>query len=343
MTSRLLIVVLIFTVFACKKENHPPIISNQGFEIQENSPEGTLIGAVIATDPDADKLNYEIITEEDLPLEIDSVSGKLSVKPGKNLDFEAKSKYIFVVKVTDNDHEAMYNLATITVSILDVNEIPQNGLVAYYPFNNSGTDLSPNAYNGIVLGPVIVNDRKESPNSAYSFNGLNDYINLSSLVGNGIRTIAMWFKLDVNVDSSLPYPLTLITREGDYLNIAEYSLAFVPANQGWAGTSGKLRFFYSVNKDWYFYVESDNKSWQKDKWYHVVAMIDPSDGMILYVDNVRQIEHGPFFNSIAESNLNTYLGSWGTISNRFFKGAIDDVLFYNRALSPEEITQIYNQ
>jgi hypothetical protein len=338
-----LILFLIFSLFSCKKQNNPPIISNQTFEITENSPEGSVVGKIVASDPDGDFLTLEITSTEDIPFDIDPDTGNLIVKKGMKIDYEAKSKYIFMVKVTDADKSPLFNFATITINIKDVVEIPLEGMVAYYPFNSNATDESSNAYDGIVLGPILATNRHDSLNSAYSFDGIDDYINLSSLVGNGIRSISLWFRLDMNIDNNLLNPVTLITREGDYNNYSEFSLAFVPSNQGWAGTGGKLRFFYSVNKDWYYFIQSNNSSWQKDKWYHVAVIIDPLEGMKMYIENVKQENTYPFYSAIGISDLNTYIGSWATVPNRFFKGKIDDVILYNRALTAAEVSDINRQ
>ncbi len=340
-----LILVLIFSFFSCKKEqNYPPIISNQTFEISENSPSGSIIGNVVATDPDGDKLTYEILSEESLPVVIDSHTGILTVKTDGKIDYEEQSKLVFMVKVTDWDPKALYNMATITIDIQDIVEIPMEGIVAYYPFNSNAIDESVNSFDGIVFGPVMTSDRKGNANSAYTFDGSKDYINLSSLVGNGVRSIALWFRLDTNIDGNLNQSVTLFAREGDYNNYSEFSLAFVPSGMGWDGIAGKLRFFYSVNKSYYFYVASNSTTWQKERWYHVVAIIHPAEGMKMYIDNVLQSDIEPnYYAATANSSLNTYLGSWGTEPDRYFKGIMDDVIFYNRALTGSEVDNLFHQ
>ena len=333
------IAVIILSIFSCVKENTPPTIANQTFEIMENSPDGSLVGNIIASDLDGDLLNYEITSCEEIPFSIDPSTGNLVVKKGASLDFENKSQYSFLVKVTDNNKSPLFNFATITVVIKNLVEIPMNGMVAYYPFNNNALDEGINSYNGIVFGPVFTTDRKGNANSSYSFDGINDYLNLSSLVGNGIRTISLWFRLDMNINNQLGNPVPLITREGDYNNYSEFNLAFVP--NIWPGTAGSLRFSYAINKSDYYFVESNSTSWEKDRWYHVVAIIDPSDGMKMFIDNVKQKNTGPYYNATANCELNTYVGSWGTEPNRYFKGRIDDIFFYNRALTSAEVKELY--
>ena len=51
-----------------------------------------------------------------------------------------------------------------------------SGLVACYPFNGNANDQSGNGYNGIVNGATLTSDRFGNPNSAYTFNGINNYI-----------------------------------------------------------------------------------------------------------------------------------------------------------------------
>jgi hypothetical protein len=149
--------------------------------------------------------------------------------------------------------------------------------------------------------------------------------------------------LDENIDGNLDQPVTLFTREGDYNNYSEFSLAFVPYGLGWDGIAGKLRFFYSVNKSDYFYIASNSTTWQKERWYHVVAIIHPSEGMKMYIDNVLQSDTEPYYSAAtANCSLNTYLGSWGTEPNRYFKGIMDDVIFYNRALTGSEVNDLYH-
>ena len=51
------------------------------------------------------------------------------------------------------------------------------GLIAYYPFDGNADDMSGYNNHGTIHGGVtLTEDRKGRPNSAYSFNGTNGYI-----------------------------------------------------------------------------------------------------------------------------------------------------------------------
>jgi hypothetical protein len=337
-----LIAVLFLFCFSCRKENSPPIITNQTFEVDENNADGILIGKVAASDPDGDELTFEIITDEKKTFVIDFTTGNLYVKKGVILDYETIQEYTLLVKVTDNKKNALTNFATIKVVIKDLSEIPSNGMIAYYPFNNNAIDESTNTHDGNVVGPIITNDRKENANSAYSFDGINDYIKLNTQVGNGIRTISLWFRLDINIDGSTINANTLVAREGDPNNVSEFIWGFIPSASGWPGTEGKLRFIYFKNSSDYYYIQSNSASWQKDIWHHVVMIIHPAEGMKMYIDKVKQADTNTFNEAAANNVINTFIGSNSTY-NRFFSGKIDDVIFYNRALTEAEVNELYQQ
>jgi hypothetical protein len=55
-----------------------------------------------------------------------------------------------------------------------------DGLVAYYRFNGSANDESGNGNHGTVFGALPCTDRKGRANSAYCFDGEDDFIRVPS-------------------------------------------------------------------------------------------------------------------------------------------------------------------
>ena len=83
-------------------------------------------------------------------------------------------------------------IPTVTLS----QNIPSDGLVAYYPFNGSAYDASGNANDCTVDGPILSSDRFGNLESAYEFDGIDDQINnLDGIIeiGNNL-SISIWFK-----------------------------------------------------------------------------------------------------------------------------------------------------
>ena len=61
----------------------------------------------------------------------------------------------------------------------DPNSTPlQQGLVAWYPFDGNASDMSGNGNHGTVNGPLY--NRHGQANRAYSFDGVNDWIDFDS-------------------------------------------------------------------------------------------------------------------------------------------------------------------
>jgi len=329
------------------QKNSPPVIVNQTFEIEENSPTGTLVGTLAASDPDGDTLNFEILDTDGVPFEIDSTSGKIMVKDQALLDAESHPKYTFLVKVTDNNPIPLNNIVVITVGVKNVSEFPTSGIVARYPFNGDANDIGPNAYDGDLVSVTPATDRKGVANSAFGFNGMDSYIKLSSQVGTGVRSISMWFCLDINIDNRNFTPYTLLTRDGDTSNRKLFALGFIPS--GWAGEPGKLRFMYSRTTEDIYYVQSNSNFWRKGVWHHVVVTIDPSKGMMMYIDNVKQQAVTPFFDATdatTASDINplvVYVGNYSPWSYRNFKGKLDDLAIFNKALTEDEIDELYRE
>ena len=59
-------------------------------------------------------------------------------------------------------------------------QIPSDRLVGYWPFNGNANDESGNCNNGAVNGATLTIDRFGNSNSAYAFDGINDYIGIAS-------------------------------------------------------------------------------------------------------------------------------------------------------------------
>ncbi|HET6556346.1 MAG TPA: LamG-like jellyroll fold domain-containing protein [Prolixibacteraceae bacterium] len=351
-TLKMLSLLLVF--ISCEEQDNPvqeqnsaPLISNQLFEIEENSPTGTLVGTIAASDPDGHALKYELLDIQGVPFEIEQGTGKILVKDQNLLDYESHPKFSFLVKATDNSLLPLHNIGVITVNVKNISEFPNQGIIARYPFNGNAKDTGPKQYDGDLVGVTPAADRKGQENSAYAFDGMSSYIKLSTKVGSGVRSISMWFNLGMNIDNRLYNPVTLLTRDGDTSNRKLFALGFIPG--GWAGDPGKLRFMYSRTTEDIYYVQSNSNFWRKGIWHHVVIILDPSKGMMMYIDNVKQQAVTPFFDATDATDasdlnpLNVYVGNYSPWSYRNFNGTIDDLILFEKALSEDEINELFNE
>ena len=88
-------------------------------------------------------------------------------------------------------------LVTTTFYGQVADNVPTDGLVAYYSFSGNANDESGNGHNGIVNGATLTTDRFGNLDSAYNFFLENDYISLDeNLVftdADGF-TVSIWMK-----------------------------------------------------------------------------------------------------------------------------------------------------
>ena len=142
--------------------NEPPTISNQSFSISENSPTGTTVGSVVAFDPDAGQtLAYSILSgSTNGAFAINTTTGAITVANASELNFEVTSSFSLVVKVQDNGTGNLSNMATISITLLNVNEPPA--------ISNQSFSLNENSPAGTIVGSVVASDPDAGQSLAYS-------------------------------------------------------------------------------------------------------------------------------------------------------------------------------
>jgi len=199
------------------------------------------------------------------------------------------------------------------------------GLVAYYPLDGNANDASGNNNNGHVVGATPCQDRFGKPNSAFSFNGVDNYIRFESVPLKKLDdwSLSAWINpASVNQDSMA---VCLGSDDGRIGNGFELGIS---------GGNRPGNHLYGIlgSVAW---IDSGNAFPNSDAWYQVV-MLRTGGITKFYVNGVQTAK--------TESRRPLAPGAF-TIGSatgiRFFSGMIDDVRIYNRALSPSEIKTIY--
>ena len=202
------------------------------------------------------------------------------------------------------------------------NYVPTNGLVGWWPFNGNANDESGNGNNGTVIGATLTADRNEFSNSAYNFDGVNDFIqfnttNLPNLKSD--RTISIWFLKQNNnsiwTHTALSYGSS---SKSNAIMIGVGSNNSI-AIQGW---------------------EDDISTTQKssNNWENITFSISQEIGKVYYNGLLIANQNVTTWNTILSVFI---LGSRCDLANSYFFGKIDDVAIYNRALTDQEIKQLY--
>ena len=99
--------------------NEPPTIAGASFTIAENSPAGTAVGTVVASDPEGSPLTFAITAGNVGGAFAISGTGQITVANSAPLDFETTP--VFTLTVTASDGTTTVP-ATVTVNLTNVNE-----------------------------------------------------------------------------------------------------------------------------------------------------------------------------------------------------------------------------
>lgn len=227
-------------------------------------------------------------------------------------------------------------------------DVLTNGLVGYWTFDgrdikwsDSTTeikDISGNSNHGDAAGSLATTSVTPGKlGQALSFNGSSDRVTTGLVQGPNTMTVSFWMKvadtshdyvpIGANVDSQTK--LWWISVDNGSGNPASISLGYVgSAQNGYAVTSTTSPIVANT-------------------WYHVIAIYNVTDvpnkngTFFLYVNGTSI--------SLNSSTFTSWFGSdfippvrIGIDRSAYFKGTLDDVRIYNRALSAIEAANLYN-
>lgn len=197
-----------------------------------------------------------------------------------------------------------------------------NGLVAYYPFNGNANDESGNEYNGSVYGAILTSDKNEKINSAYYFDGINDYLSISnnSDLNSEVFSISFWFyqKSKKSENNFLIDKASVYKKNGWSLYIYD---------------KDKIEFYGSI-------MSTTKLNFSNNEWHHLV--VNYENGYVeFFLDDKDR--YTSFVGNIINNSTSVYIGCAHNNKTSYFNGKIDEVRFYNRILSKEEVSELYNE
>lgn len=223
-----------------------------------------------------------------------------------------------------------------------------NGLIAYYPFSGNFADSSGNGNNGGVLGGVtLTNDEAGNANSAALFNG-SGYINIPLSTELTVTThFSAAFQFEA-FDSSVHCLLSKSDYSGASANM-QYKVGF----DDYPALSGSGLFFATAHANCQATSFSGNdyavtgNAIRPNQWYYVVMTFDSGmkniyvNGVLQATDTIATTAASPY--SIDSCSMgNVRIGAFTQQNPQYFRGILDNVRLYNRALTVDEITALDN-
>ena len=205
--------------------------------------------------------------------------------------------------------------------IADLND----GLLVHYLFDGNADDESENGNDGILFGDIqLTEDRFGNTNSAFDFDGIDDYIqnnnNFDSITNN--FSVSFWMKKE-NL------------WEYEYQKLIFFGTS--TSNNGIQISQGYAPYpFYFRTDLMSSLIVTDYPA--LNSWLHIVVKYDGIN-VKMFIDN-QLIGITPYSANIIVTT--PLVIGWG-YNSEFYNGQIDDIRIYDRPISDEEVQELYSE
>ena len=219
--------------------------------------------------------------------------------------------------------------------------VPSSGLVAYYPFNGNANDVSGNGNNGNVSGTTqLTTDRYSNANTSYIWDGSNSPI---TVINNATQNFQVGVTFSVWLYQTGMYcntcTQTNYLTKGRDVDMGGISLGLDHNTQKFSFkvTGSPLS---TTPPDSYFLSES---LISYNTWTNLVGTYDGST-IKIYINGILDKSYN-YSSSVSLNTDNMLIGKQKGTSvfadNYNMLGKLDDIGVWNRALTQDEITNLY--
>ena len=198
--------------------------------------------------------------------------------------------------------------------------VPKDGLVGWWPFNGNANDESGNGNHGTVNGATLTTDRNGKANCAYSFDGVDDNI-ISKRIYYKDFSVSLWTQINTLVQYT-PFI-------DAYPEIWEFD----------SDSEGKYLDFVTWQIDGTYKDFVTNYLIETKKWLHF-SIVKKDQNLKIYVNSILVKDINNIIIKTA-NNGNYFFGNSHSGSDQWLNGKLDDIAIYNRALSDQEVKQLY--
>lgn len=232
-------------------------------------------------------------------------------------------------------------IKSMTIAIS--NNTLSSGLVGEYLFNSGAFDTSEKGHDGTVHGATLETSRTGKPSACYSFDGLSNYISVPSNTDNNFTSannfsISLWAAPDATQLES---------------NINDILRKWAGDAQGYPYSISYLNSTHPSNPNQLLVVRYDGSTCSDvpmaytsavNSNFHHLVMVKNGSTVYVYLDgalSTQIIDNTTTGSSCGTSNTTDMtIGCRGQLV-RYFKGMIDDIRIYNRALNASEVNLLY--
>jgi uncharacterized protein (TIGR02145 family) len=229
--------------------------------------------------------------------------------------------------------------------------VPADGLIAWYPFNGNALDESPNGNDGTLVGATGAVDRFGADNGCLDFDGVEDITMIphSPVWENCPElSISFWLRPDVHPSEygfcgggTGSYAMLMNKWGGSNesrtfeLTLQDWGLGSNPNDQGYLNVCHNAMCSTQFGN----WEDFPTNEWtQLTVVYGQDSLWISVNGIIMESNLQFGVSTGMNFSS---NDIQIGLDLVGSCINRAFDGRIDDIGFWNRALTEEEVYTLH--
>ncbi len=270
-----------------------PDVTDAVFDVDENSPTGTVIGTLSATDADATNggFTYSIIAGNDLQIFAIDNDGMLTIDDNIGLDFETTTQVALTVEVSDNGPGA----AKTETAIVTINVNPVNDNA---PLFGSATAVTVPENTTFVQALLATDADQPSQTVEFSISGGEDAAKFK-ITGDQLEFVsAPDFENPSDVDNDNVYEVEVVADDGSGMTTTQTVLVTVTGANDPASISGTATGALS----------EDNATNQTGG---TLTVVDPDEGQGVFQSptSLNGI-YGDFAFVAATGTLDVHAGQW---------------------------------
>jgi hypothetical protein len=187
--------------------------------------------------------------------------------------------------------------------------------------NKTVVDSSGTSHNGTAdQNTILLHTTTGKINGALTFNGTSNYVSIGNIIGTGSYTKAAWIRLE---SSTVAYGQNIISGK--------------PSQAFWAPYTYSNKLSSGHNNVWN--QVQDPCSLANGVWYFVAVSYNASTNILTLYKNEAVVATGSTTTPQPTTELN--IGRYDSTAT-YLKGAMDNVMLFNRVLDGNEIAALYN-
>jgi parallel beta-helix repeat protein len=235
--------------------------------------------------------------------------------------FSDGDEYYFKAKLADGSdsiNSKGSNNLFVSEGIASSVEIP-GGYISYYSFDTDSGDST-------LMGGASIAYDLDLEENVLILDGVDDYVQLPSALTAGLSeaTLSMWVKPGDDITETGVYD----EANGIYWQFSMENGKFYTrdSSTGASGNRGETDLILP--------------SMRLNQWHNLVLVYSISNSLkAIYLDGLLVDSHSESIDVLTSDRTSFRIGLG--VEGNYYKGSIDDFLFYNRALSEGEILDIY--